>query len=325
MKTGSGVSKQDRHRKVDRDSILGLTKASMRRIGQRAGVKRFSSLVHQEMLITTKIKLENIIKDIVTITEHRRKKTVSPAEVDTVLKMKGIHLGMVPSGRKKLLNLNIYINRVSKQVHPHGGINSEALAQINQFNISILNRLTLTARDLAITSKTKTITSRDIQSAVRIVLPGELAKHALSEGQKSVAGYNAAKERKEELKKKGEKVEKSTKADMAGLTVSPSRIRKLMSNYQGMGMRMGDTSSVYMAAVIEYLMAEVLELSGNLARDNNKVRITSRDLFLVIENDEELRKLAKDMNFILTNAGVLPHIHTELLPKKIKKELDKAK
>ncbi|KAG9290160.1 hypothetical protein G9A89_010466 [Geosiphon pyriformis] len=78
--------------------------------------------------------------------------------------------------------------------------------------------------------------------------------------------------------------------------------------------RIGSAAPVYMAAVIEYLTAEILELAGNAAIDHNKVRIIPRHLQLAIKNDEELNKLLG--NVTIAQGGVLPHIHKELLPQK---------
>jgi histone H2A len=77
--------------------------------------------------------------------------------------------------------------------------------------------------------------------------------------------------------------------------------------------RIGAGAPVYLAAVLEYLCAEILELAGNAARDNKKQRIIPRHLQLAIRNDEELNKLLHDV--IIVSGGVLPNIHSVLLPK----------
>ncbi|XP_053547991.1 core histone macro-H2A.2 [Bombina bombina] len=78
--------------------------------------------------------------------------------------------------------------------------------------------------------------------------------------------------------------------------------------------RIGMGAPVYMAAVIEYLAAEILELAGNAARDNKKGRITPRHILLAVANDEELNQLLRGVT--IASGGVLPRIHPELLAKK---------
>jgi histone H2A len=78
--------------------------------------------------------------------------------------------------------------------------------------------------------------------------------------------------------------------------------------------RIGGGAPVYLAAVLEYLTAEILELAGNAARDNRKTRIIPRHIQLAIRNDEELNSLLS--NVTLAQGGVLPNIQAALLPKK---------
>ena len=78
--------------------------------------------------------------------------------------------------------------------------------------------------------------------------------------------------------------------------------------------RVGAGAPVYMAAVLEYLVAEVLELAGNAAKDQKKNRINPRHILLAVRNDEELNKMLA--NTTISEGGVLPYINPSLLPAK---------
>ncbi|KAH0506739.1 Histone H2B type 1-A [Microtus ochrogaster] len=88
---------------------------------------------------------------------------------------------------------SIYIYKVLKQVHPDTGISSKAMGIMNSFVTDIFECIAVEALRLEDYNKHSTITSREIQTAVRLLLPGELAKHAVSEGTKAVTKYTSAK------------------------------------------------------------------------------------------------------------------------------------
>ncbi|KIM70683.1 hypothetical protein SCLCIDRAFT_1206819 [Scleroderma citrinum Foug A] len=85
-----------------------------------------------------------------------------------------------------------YIYKVLKQVHPDTGISNKAMAILNSFVNDIFERIATEASKLASYSKKSTISSREIQTSVRLILPGELAKHAISEGTKSVTKFSSS-------------------------------------------------------------------------------------------------------------------------------------
>ena len=110
--------------------------------------------------------------------------------------------------------------------------------------------------------------------------------------------------------KKGAKSGSKSRSSKAGLQFPVGRIHRYL---KGSAPRIGAGAPVYLAAVLEYLCAEILELAGNAARDNKKSRIIPRHVQLAIRNDEELNKLLG--NVTIAAGGVLPNIHTVLLPK----------
>ncbi|CAF0811280.1 unnamed protein product [Adineta ricciae] len=95
--------------------------------------------------------------------------------------------------RKRKETYSIYIYKVLKQVHPDTGISSKAMSIMNSFVNDIFERIAAEASRLAQYNKRQTISSREIQTAVRLLLPGELAKHAVSEGTKAVTKYTSQK------------------------------------------------------------------------------------------------------------------------------------
>ena len=88
--------------------------------------------------------------------------------------------------KKRKESYAIYIYKVLKQGHPDTGVSSKAMSIMNSFVNDLFERIAAEASRLAHYNKRSTITSREIQTAVRLLLPGELAKHAVSEGTKAV-------------------------------------------------------------------------------------------------------------------------------------------
>ncbi|XP_078361208.1 late histone H2B.L4-like [Oculina patagonica] len=95
--------------------------------------------------------------------------------------------------RRRRESYFIYIYKVLKQVHPDTGISGKAMSIMNSFVNDIFERIATEASRLASYNKKSTISSREIQTAIRLLLPGELAKHAVSEGTKAVTKYTSNK------------------------------------------------------------------------------------------------------------------------------------
>lgn len=108
----------------------------------------------------------------------------------------------------------------------------------------------------------------------------------------------------------GKSVSRSAKA---GLQFPVGRIARYLKKGR-YAKRYGAGAPVYVAAVVEYLCAEILELAGNAARDHKKSRIIPRHIQLAVRNDEELSKLLG--NVTIASGGVMPGVHAVLLSKK---------
>ena len=118
------------------------------------------------------------------------------------------------------------------------------------------------------------------------------------------------------------RVKAKSRSSKAGLQFPVGRMHRLLRKGH-YAERVGAGAPVYLAAVLEYLSAEILELAGNAARDNKKTRIIPRHLQLAIRNDEELNKLLSGVT--IAQGGVLPNIQSILLPKKAADEIPASK
>ncbi|KAH3767910.1 histone H2A [Pelomyxa schiedti] len=252
------------------------------------------------------------------------------------------------SSRKKdqETSFAVYVYRVLKQVHPDVGISKKAMQIMNDYVNDNLRKVAKEASLLCKINHLGTLGSREIQTAVRLVLVSELAKHAISEGTKAVTKYNGDADSVDSdgaLPSKAKEVDSTdeedsgvkwnenddgvarpdrstaayrkprcaTRSAKAGLQFPIGRITKLLKEGH-YSKRIGGTASVYLAAVLEYLVAEVLELAGNASKDLQVKRITPRHLQLAIRGDEELDKLMKHCT--IAGGGVIPHIHKALIP-----------
>ena len=94
--------------------------------------------------------------------------------------------------KKRVESYSSYIYKVLKQVHPETGISKKGISILNSFVNDIFDRIALEASKLARYNKKATLSSREVQTAVRLLLPGELAKHAVSEGTKAVTKFTSS-------------------------------------------------------------------------------------------------------------------------------------
>ena len=192
----------------------------------------------------------------------------------------------------KPIQFDIYIRKVGKQVHPNMQLSNDFLNQTNRIIVRLGEKIAEKAFQLTEKEDRKTIGPREIQSATRLIIPGELTKHAVSEGTKAVTKYGSA--------DRGNKRKRKSNSKKAGLQFSVSRCKQFLKKYNK---KIGLLAPVYLAAVLEYITAELLELSGNVSRDHRRNTMKIRDLFLAIDTDSELNDMMHRLNMGITGGG----------------------
>ncbi|XP_027348781.1 histone H2B isoform X2 [Abrus precatorius] len=183
--------------------------------------------------------------------------------------------------KKSIETYKIYIFKVLKQVHPDIGISSKAMGIMNSFINDIFEKLAQEASRLARYNKKPTITSREIQTAVRLVLPGELAKHAVSEGTKAVTKAPPA-EKKPKAGKKlpkeggaaGDKKKKRSKKSIETYKIYIFKVLKQVHPDIGISSKAMGIMNSFINDIFEKLAQE----ASRLARYNKKPTITSREI-----------------------------------------------
>lgn len=208
--------------------------------------------------------------------------------------------------KKKTRNFEIYISKVLKQVSPSNGITSNSKQQLNSVICIIAKEISKTVLQLTEISKKRTISYKEIENATKLIFTGELANNSIKEGNKSVNNFNTQKC-------------KGSRQNKAGIIFSPSICEKFLRNFGYSKIMVSSSAPIFLAAILEYITAEILELSSQYCKTNKRIRITIRDIQLSIDNDIELSNLFNKLNISLLGGGVLPFIHPVLNTKKTRK------
>ena len=207
-----------------------------------------------------------------------------------------------------------YIQKVLKQIHPDGGMSLQSMDTVDSILRYFAKLFARDARLLALDNDTKTISSREINTAVNLLFTKELASNAAAAGQKALDNYllfesNRTSDKNSESSSTM-KAPKTMKQTKAGLLCSVSLVE---SHLRYQGVNVGQGAPVYLAAVLEYLAAEILELSGLRARENKRTRIKVCDIYNAVENDPELHDLFQQNHLVLLGGGSVPNIDHRII------------
>lgn len=216
----------------------------------------------------------------------------------------------IATKKKKSHMFEIYISKVLKQISTVNGITTNAKQQLNSAICHILKYICSLTFKLVASSKKKTITLKEIENSLKIVLHGELLLCALKEGNKSCDNISSS------------KVENinSSRQNKACIIFPPSIVEKYLRNFGSSTIMVSSLAPVFLASVIEFISFEILDLSINFCKENKHSRITIRDLELSVRSDFELNNLFNKLNLSFLGGGVIPYIHPSLFNKIIKKK-----
>ncbi len=172
------------------------------------------------------------------------------------------------------------------------GVGQIASPQLNAMVVDLINRICteILLAKASTRNKIKTVQPNDVQTAIRLMYPGELARHAIAYGTKAVSKFQAAEST-------------GNRTTFTEFRFGVGRIERHMRLQLGAGGRISKTAPLYVADAVGYVMSEIIGMASNSARDRKAVRINSRDIFLAIQNDSELQKLFG--NSLMAATGVI--------------------
>jgi histone H3/H4 len=197
---------------------------------------------------------------------------------------------------------DIYISKVLKQVSKNE-ITANAKNQLNNLLIIISNLISDKVYYLLEYGKKKTISTLEIINAIKLLFIGELQNILISEGQKSVENYKKSEEDKKGL----------SRQNKAEILFPPSVCEKFLRKYEVL---LTADSSIFLAGTLEYICAELLDLSSSIANLNNRIRITVRDLEIAVRTDIEFNQFFKSNNIEFIGGGIIPYINPAILNNK---------
>jgi histone H2B len=173
-----------------------------------------------------------------------------------------------------------YIRKVLAQVHPEIRIGQSATDVIDSLVKTMLSKIKEQACKLTLLKGGKTIDTKILTAALELFLPTELAKHAIAEGTKAVTKFHAT------------TLDATTQAAKAGLIFNVGRVKRHLKD--NITLRVSADTPVFLAAVLEYMTAEILELAGRNAESRSRKTIDSKAVHYSIREDDELSGVFSD-------------------------------
>lgn len=271
-----------------------LKNTSIIRLIRRAGVKSLSknsfNMIKKNIIYQ---KLEEIIILSIKFNSTHNKKIISQNDIYKSLQIMGYNVTEISCNKEIKYSFKIYINKLLKHVFSTNEITQNAKSQINSFLCIICNCILKLIIDTKIHKNF--INIKDITCVLYTVLSGELLKNSILEGEKAVENFS-------NFISTNDNKKRISKQQKANIIFSPSIIQKIFKN----NIKISNSAKIFITAILEYLTFEIFDLAIIFCKNDNRTRITIRDIELAIRTDVELSKLFNKLNITFLGGGVVP-------------------
>jgi histone H2A len=219
-------------------------------------------------------------------------------------------------------SFNVYIKSIMRDVAQSQEqtesfqMESNACAVINDAITRLLEKLSVEMHQAMLVTGQVTLTLDTLRTVLKLHLGGnktEMFKAVMRDVEAAVASFDKA--------ASGSKAHPQSRAKRAGLYFNVRRVTRLLKNKYHVP-RVSEQAAIGVAAVLQYLTAEIVMTSIGKTRDHGVKRITDRHIYLAIENDDELKALIDTS--AIPASGAVPYVHSALVPKGKKKKCEQA-
>ena len=218
--------------------------------------------------------------------------------------------------RKTTRYFTYYLSKIVKNIYPEGALTSDARKQINSILILLAEKIAFFTHKITvnITNK-KTISIKSIEGALKLNFEGDLRKHAIAEGYKAIQILSNYTSTDVEIPSE-ERKKYISRQEKAQIIFPPAILEKFLREFNFSKIFLAKDVALFFAASLEYIAMEIIASSIFQVKEENRVRITVRDIEIGCKKDEELRILLSKNNIQFLGGGVIPFIHPFLANKK---------